>query len=300
MKNSISKISNGLYIFLIGFVSLWITLGFVNWSIVFQFLRLWPLFFIVVGINIIFSRTKFFFLKILSPFLVICAVFGVIYVAQDGNLFQQREIELYKINKEAVSLTKITDFSFDFSLGKLILTDSDFNLIDANLYEPIESGPKINFQEFEKENLCEISESFTSNYIFTPYDERHLWDIRIGKEFPVKIKTKTAMSENKFNISNLFVTDFILDTNFSSSEIKLGDSVRRVRINSVGSKINIAIPKEMGLKIYLNKFLISDNFEELGLDRNFKEYASKDYDNFKERVELDLNLKLSQLEIKFY
>ena len=157
MKTIINKISNGLYILLAGFVFLWIMLGFISWNIVFQFLRLWPLFFIIVGIDAIFGRTKLFYLRMISPILVIGAIFGIIYISQNGDLFHPREIELYKVNKEVVSPDRITDFSFDISSGKLILADCNDNLINADLRAPVGNEPSVDFKKFEREDLYEIS-----------------------------------------------------------------------------------------------------------------------------------------------
>ncbi len=299
MRTIINKISNGLYILLAGFVFLWIMLGFVSWNIVFQLLRLWPLFFIIVGIDAIFGRTKLFYLRMISPILVIGAVLGIIYISQDGDLFHPREIELYKINKEVTSLDRTTDFSFDISSGKLILTGCSDNLINADLHTPAGSEPDVEFKKFEREDLYKISETSSSDYVFIPWDSRHLWDIEINKEAPVKIKAKTNTSINKFNVSELLVSSFVLDTKFSSSEIILNENIKKARISSLGSKIIIVIPKEVGIRILLDKFLIIDNFEEIGLDRNFREYVSPNYNDVEKRIDLDLSLKLSQLEIKF-
>ena len=299
MRTIINKISNGLYILLAGFVFLWIMLGFVSWNIVFQFLRLWPLFFIIVGIDAIFGRTKLFYLRMISPILVISAVFGIIYISQNGDLFHPREIELYKVNKELVSSDRITDFSFDISSGKLILADCNDNLINADLRAPVGNEPSVDFKKFEREDLYEISENFSSNYVFSPWDSRHLWDVEISKEVPVKIKVKTNTSTNKFNVSELLISSFVLDTKFSSNEIILNENIEKVRISSLGSKLSIVIPREVGIKILLDKFLIVDNFEEIGLNRNFKEYISPNYNDVEKRIDLDLSLRLSQLEIKF-
>ncbi len=299
MRTIINKISNGLYILLAGFVFLWIMLGFISWNIVFQFLRLWPLFFIVVGIDTIFGRTKLFYLRIISPILVISAVLGIIYVSQDGDFFHPREIELYKVNKEAVSLERITDFSFDISSGKLTLTDCGDNLINADLHVPKGNEPNVNFKKFEGEDLYEISEGFSNDYVFAPWDSRHSWDVEINKKASVKIKAKTNTSVNKFDVSELSISSFTLDTKFSSNEIILNENIEKVRINSLGSKLGIVIPKEVGIKISLDKFLITDNFKEIGLNRNFKEYISPNYNDVEKKIDLDLSLKLSQLEIKF-
>lgn len=299
MRKIVDKTSNGLYILLTGFVFLWIMLGFISWNIIFQFLRLWPLFFVVVGIDVIFGRTKLYFLRIISPILVISAVLGIIYISQNGDFFHPRKIEVYKINKEIISPKRTTDFSFNISSGRIILADCNNNLINTDLRAPVKNKPTMNFKKFEKEDLYEISEDLSSDYVFSPWDSRHLWDIEINKKAPVKIKVKANTSVNKFDVSKLSVSSFVLDTKFSSNEIILNENVEKVRINSFGSKLVIIIPKEMGIKISLDKFLITDNFKEIGLSRNFKEYISPNYNDVEKRIDLDLNLKLSQLEIKF-
>jgi len=300
MKTNIDKISSGLYILLGGFVLLWITLGFIKWNVVFQFLRLWPLFFVVVGIDIIFSRTKLFFLKVLSPVIVIGSVFAVIYVSQNGDLFHPRKIEIFKANLSGASADKTVDLNVDFSSGKLIITDEDENRVSANLSAPAGAKPIINFKEFEEENLYEISGNPSGKYVFSPWDGEHLWDVRIGKEIPVKIKAQTYASVNKFDGSNLLAADFVLDTKFSSNNIIFSDNIKKARIDSLCSTLAILIPKEMGVKISLDKMFIADNFEKLGLERGFKNYTSPNYEKAEKKIDLDLSLKFSQLEIRFY
>lgn len=300
MKTNIERISNGLYILLFGFVLLWISLGFVRLNIVFQFFKLWPLFFVIVGIEVIFKRNRFSFLKLLSPLIVIASIIGIIYVSQSGNLFKQRETELFKINQDFSIDDKVVDFNLNFSLGRLFITNIQDNSISGNLSIPKGAVPNLNFKEFEKENLYEISSSSAGNYVFSPWDSSHYWDIEVGEKISSKMKIKTYASENKFNLSQLAVSDFVLDTKFSSNEIVLSNNIKKLRVNSFGSKVRIIIPKELGVKIFLNKFLIIDNFKKLGMERGFEEYVSVNYEDVAKRIDLDLDLKFSELEIKYY
>lgn len=301
MKTTIERISNGLYMLLFGLVLLWITLGFISSNVIFQLLRLWPLFFVVAGIEIIFRKTKFNFLKIISSIVVICSVIGIIYISQGGNLFHQRNVEIFKINQE-ISGNKTADLNIDFSFGTLFIDDISGNVISGDLSIASGTAPELNFKEFEEEDFYGISNSYLSDYAFSPWDGSHIWDIRIGKSVLSKAKAKTYASINKFNFSNLKTSEFILDAKASSNEIILGENIRKVRIGAFASELRIFIPKEMGVKIFLNKFLITDNFKELGMERGFKEYVNQNYKNkdVLNKVDMDLNLKLSRLEIKYY
>ncbi len=299
-KIDVEKISSGLYVLLTGFVLLWMTLGFIKWNMIFQLLRLWPLFFVIVGIDLILSRTRLSFLRLISPVIVIGVVIGLIYVSQDGNIFSPRPIERQKISHDVISKEKIADININFSSGNLRILDGENELVKADISMPEGGKPDLVFKNFEKEDLYEISDSSISNYVFSPWDGDHVWDFRINKEVPVKIKASTYVSNNEINLSKLSVSDFILDSNFSSNRIILGENVKKIKISSTGSLVSIEIPKKIGIKIKLEKLLITDNFEGMGLDRGFKEYTSPNYNDVEKKVDIDLNLKLSQFEIKFY
>ena len=300
MLKMLNRITNGLYILLFGFVFLWISLGFIKFNILYQLLKLWPLFFIVVGIEMVFRKTKLSFLKIVSPIIVICSIIGIIYVSQDGNLFKPREIEVFKINQQIDFEEKTVDVNLNFSSGRLLLSENENNFIMGDLSVPKGIVPLTNYREFDLENIYEISGNSKSNYVFSPWDSHHLWDIRIGKEIPVKIRSNVYLSVNRFNASDITVSDLVLDSRLSSSEIIINDRIKKIRINSIGSEISLRIPKEMGVKISLDKFLITDNFKELGMERGFKEYVSSNYDSVTKKVDIDLDLKFSRIDIRYY
>lgn len=299
-QKDINKIINALYMLLAGFILLFITFGIFGWSIIFQLLRLWPLFFIIAGIQMIFYKAHVSFLKIISPVIVIISVGWVIYIYQGGDIFHVRKVELFKINQEIVSPKKTTDFNVDFSYGKLKITSKNENLISSDISMPIGAKPTINFKEFEKEDLYQISSNPVNRYSFSPWDSDHFWLLWIGEEAPAKIKIKTYASNSEVDMSNLSATDFMLNTTFGSEKVIFGNKTRKAKIESFGSAISIMIPKEMGLKISMDKLFIIDNFEELEMERSFKKYVSPNYEVVEDRIDLDLNLKLSKLEIRFY
>ncbi|MBW6440616.1 hypothetical protein K0B03_01115 [Patescibacteria group bacterium] len=300
MSKIIERISNGLYILLFGFVSLWISLGFLEINVVYQFLRLWPLFFVVVGIDMICRKTKLSFIKILSPIIVVFAVFGIAYVYQDGDLFEPRKIETYKINQEPVSKDKVVDINLDFSSGTLFINENESNLITGDLSVSRGVVPYTYYREFDIGDIYEISGNSLSNYIFSPWEDNHLWDLKIGKELPVRIKANTKMSVNKFNAANLNVSEFILDSNLSDNEIIVNNAIKKMRIKSRGSKINLRIPREMGVKISLDKFLITDNFNDIGMERSLKEYTSSNYDSVIKKVDIEFDLMFSKIDVRYY
>lgn len=300
IKVNVDRVSSGLYILFFGFIFLWISVGFIKWNMLFQLLRLWPLLFVIVGLDLILRRTRFNILRIATPFIVMGVTLTLINVAQDGNIFQPRIIEKQKISRENLLPGKSTDLSLDFYSGKLKIGEGDGELLKADISMPKGEEPNLVHKSFEKEDLYQISDSNVSNYIFSPWDGDHIWDFRLNKEVPFKLNAKTYASMNEMDLSKLSVADFNLDTNFSSSRIIVAPKSARLTINANSSYLTLEIPKKIGVKIKLEKTFIIDNFAELGLTQGFKEYASANYGESEKKVDIYLNLKLSQIEIRFY
>lgn len=300
IKVNVDRISSGLYILFLGFIFLWMSVGFIKWNMLFQLLRLWPLLFIIVGIDLILRRTRFNILRILTPIIVMGVSLGLISVAQNGNIFQPRTIEKQKISRENLSPEKSTDLSLDFYSGKLEVSDGEGELFNADMSMPQGEEPNLVSKSFEKEDLYQIFDSSVSNYIFSPWDNDHLWDFRLNKEALFKLNAKTYASINEIDLSKLSVTDLNLETNFSSSRIIVAPKSSRLNINANSSYITLEIPKKVGVKLKLEKMFIMDNFSELGLTQGFKEYTSTNYGESEKKVDVYLNLKFSQIEIRFY
>ena len=159
--------------------------------------------------------------------------------------------------------------------------------------------PNKQFTEFEKEDIYAVSNNSDSEYVFGPWDNNHLWDIRVGENVPIKIRAKTYASRNKFDFSDFNISEFTLDTSGSSSEIFLNEDMKNMIVNSIGSKIVIVIPQNIGIRIFFNKFFIINNFEKLGLEKKYKEYISHDYEKAMKKLDIDLDLKFSQIEIRY-
>lgn len=300
IKVNVDRVSSGLYILFFGFIFLWMSVGFIKWSMIFQLLRLWPLLFVIVGLDLILRRTRFNILRIAMPLVVMTVAFSLINVAQDGNIFHPRTIEKQKVSRENLLSGKTTDLSLDFYSGKLKISDGESELFKADMSMPQGKEPNLVSKSFEKEDLYQVSDSDVSNYIFSPWDGDHSWDFRLNKEIPFKLNAKTYATINEIDLSKLSVADLNLDTNFSSSRIIVAPKSARLTINANSSYVALEIPKKIGVKIKLEKMFIMDNFADLGLTQGFKEYASANYGESEKKVEIYLNLKLSQIEVRFY
>lgn len=300
IKVNVDRISNGLYILFMGFVFLWMSVGFIRWNMIFQLVRFWPLLFVIVGIDLILRKTPLTFLRILTPLIVIGAIMSMILVAQDGNIFKPRAIEKQKISRDVSSLQKISDLNLDFHSGKLKISDGEAELFKADISVPQGENPSLIFKSFDKEDLYDVSDSDVSNYVFSPWDGDHVWDFKVNKEAPLKINAKTYASINEMDLSKLSVTDLNLDSNMSSNKIVVAPISSKLNINANFSYVTLELPKSVGVKIKLEKSFIMDNFANLGLIQGFKEYTSANYGESDKKVEIYLNLKLSKVEARFY
>lgn len=300
IKFNVDRVSNGLYILLFGFVFLWMSLGFIKWNMIFQIVRLWPLLLIVLGLDLILRRTTLSSLRIFIPIIVIGAVFGLLNIAQNGNLFQPRITEKQIISSGVFSMDKNLDININFSSGKFMLSDGAGGGFKAELSLPQNENPNLVHKAYEKNDLYEISDSDISNYVFSPWDGDHIWDFRLDKGISGKINARTYASVNEMDLSQLSVNELGIDSNLSSSRIVLALKNVKLNINANASVVMLEIPKKIGVRIKLDKAFISDNLTETGMVQGFKEFTSLNYKDSEKKADIYLNLKFSKLDVKFY
>jgi len=299
MNTSIDKISNGIYFLLLGFIFLLISFGFVRINIIFQFLRLWPLVFVLIGITLLSGRGRFYPIRIISPVIVLGFVVFMIYNFQSGDILHKRDIDTIKIN-QVMPEEKVTDLKVEFSSGRLKFYEQEESFISGSVTTPSGIYPVMNSAGYERENLYEIQGDVKSEYVFSPWDKNNSWEIAIGKNRPVDLDIKTKYSSDRIEAENLAMSNFNYAVYWGSGEIILGKAARKVNIEAVGSQLVIMIPWDSGLRIYSDLKLSKGNLDDLGLSKSYKEYKSSNYDQSSDKVDLDLNATISSIEIKFY
>ncbi|HBL36054.1 MAG TPA: hypothetical protein DDZ55_04505 [Firmicutes bacterium] len=130
--------------------------------------------------------------------------------------------------------------------------------------------------------------------------QRSVWNLNISPRLAWEIYINAGAVEGNLNLAQIPLHH--LDMNFGAGEleIKLGGNGRHavVGIYSGASNLKILIPETTGLRIRLDGAMAKTNLGASGLFMVNNRFVSDNYETANERIDLDLNIGVSNLEIK--
>ena len=307
---NIAKLRNGVILLCVGIVFLLNTLEYVDWSVWFGILSLWPVILIAIGIEKIFKRTRFELLSLLSPLLLALAILGPVYFHSDewkGFSLGKAEVtttEKFKWEKDIpLGLKKVEAF-IDFKAGNLEISEDSANLFSSQLdYWDIEPFHTYNFYEKDSSLSFRIKDRSKKwkHWFWETWEEKD-WSILLHPQIPFELNVEGKACKMNLDLSNLNVETLILDLKACRSKIKFGSKVKEVKakIESDASKLTILIPEDCGLKIDSQGKLTQTSFSNISIAKTEDQYQTTNYQTAVNRVDLILDGAISKLKVETY
>lgn len=292
----------GIIVILLGLILLANNFQILPWRVWVELLRFWPVILIAIGVDLIFRKSSLSFLQILSPLLIIAAIGGAIYLSQTGEVYYEKESEVFKFQQPLLPDLEQANIEINFGAGILKLRGGSIYLFDGNFTTPSWLRPKMRYKTVNKEGFLELSEEGKRDrFQFGRWGEKHSWDLRLNNETPLTLKIKTGASSNYLDLSSLKVTYLEIKTGVSKNEIRFGSlTSTRAKISAGASQITIFIPRSIGAKIEADTALTSTNLNELGFRKQGDVYISKNYSTAENRLELEVEVGVSSLKVELF
>lgn len=301
----ISRIRNGVILLSVGLVLLLNNLNYVDWSVWLSILSLWPVLLIAIGIEKIFAKTTLSFLAILSPILLFLAILGPAYF-----YFNQKEEpnypgKTYRWEKEMNSPFKKGYASLDFKAGTLKTDVCQDKLILANLdYWKRVPLSLYNYSEMDSIIRLDIKDvdHFWRGWFRPGFKSRHTWNIQLSEKIPWELELENAAMSGELDFSKLILEKLSIDSDASKLKVKFGDRAKnlKIRIESDASKLELLIPKGVGLQIENRASLSSTDFENISINHEGERYWTSSYSSASSKIEIFLRGGISKLEVAGY
>jgi hypothetical protein len=308
----ISSIRWGVILLGIGLMFLAINLGYLSHHVWWNLIRLWPIFLIAIGIELIFRGGRLRILAFLSP-LIIAAAFAYAafgdnqydsydwhysYRSDDTNYSQ--DTKRYEFARE--DSLKNLQVNFDFAVGEIWVGPTSNSLFSGD------------FEYWRDSPSCRMERTDTGAKIFVESPQSHGWrffgrshsnnDARIfiGDYLPVDLRFKSAAASVDMDLSEMIVEKIDIDAGASKIDLKLGCRANEIaiRLESGASKVHLNVPSEMGLRIKMDTALSPNNFRNLGLRKTLDGYESDNYSSAACKADMVLNSGVSVVEIDTY
>lgn len=130
--------------------------------------------------------------------------------------------------------------------------------------------------------------------------QRSVWELNLSSQLPWEIDIKTGAVKGDLNLAGIPLHRLNLNFGAGEMEIRLGGNGQHtlVRINAGASDLRILVPETSGLRVKLTGAMTKTNLEDSGLFAANNRYVSENYEMADERIDLELKIAVSNLEIK--
>lgn len=291
----------GLVLILLGITFLLINLGYLGWNVFFRLFSLWPLILVVIGIELVSISKRFFFLKFLSPLLLIGGFLWAILGATRKKDIKTEISYFSQLIEKNVSKGRI---DIDYGAGKLSLIGGTTYFWEGEFEKkPVIKTEIDSFLQKVKIKTREKSFSWSCCSFCFNKRESNNWDIRLTEEIPLEIYIDAGACELDLDMSTLKVKVLDLDIGATEVDMKFSELIPEVTVNiDAGvSSLKINIPEEFGVKVNLDSGLSLHNLKKLGFkEKRESIYYSPNYSNTEKRIELNMSLGVSIFKLKFY
>jgi hypothetical protein len=291
------KLSLGVLILALGVVFLGNNLGIIDrdiWTLIADY---WPVLVIFFGLSMILGgrqKNSFRSFWLIIPLAIIAAI---IFISMPTN----RDQATHDLSVDRFDMAEKAEIRITAGPLKLNLSDSSDSRLVTGKMTTI-SEPKIsNFIEGQTQ-VYQVEETIDWKKLNFQQNENR-YDLRINRELPLSVTINTGASDFVLDMRGLKTEAIDINSGATKGEINLGGKSdnQKIKISAGASDFKIRIPKTSGIRINTDSGLSDDNFGSAGIDRTTDHnYQTENYIDALEKVEIELHLGVSKIEIERY
>lgn len=283
----------GLIVITIGILFLTQNLGWIKGDLFFNFWRLWPLILIGIGLSLLSFRGWF---STLIGIIIGLVMVGLVLLIIFLPIGERGEIQVETINISKEALAKSAIIEIKTGAGELKISGGS----DVLLSGSFESNFLQLFQKSElKGDIQRINLETRGKWPLVGKKWNTL-DLLINPGIPTSLNIDAGATKMDLDLTEVMIQELDIDEGASSIRINMGDKVEesRLRINAGVSSINITLPRSVGAQVTVDSGLSSKNLVNF-VQIDSKHYESTNYGTAEKKINIDLKLGVSSLNINW-
>jgi hypothetical protein len=280
-------------------------------SLVFpRLFSLWPVLLIAVGVELIFRRTRLYFLAFLSPLLIAGAFIFAAYAQGDWGwnaddfwrrwVWQAENKKKDVVEVPADSSVRAVELYLQCGSSDIVLGPSSESIFKASseyyrrspwIMHSLKDGiERIEFTDRERTRLAifGINIAVSRN------------EIRVGDYLPLTANITTAEENSDFDFSQIMLSNLNLKFRSKRADLMFGSMVDTVRIVISGEcgELGISVSRDFGVAVTGDSSMLDALLSNSGLMRRPEGYFSADFDINVRHINLVLRAEIES--ISFY
>ncbi len=282
-------------------------IGFNVWNLL---IRSWPLFLVLIGLNILFRRTKLWWI---TP-LILIILFGSLFFPNPQNPVYWnlvgrpgRQVENQTETLDAQMMydpdIKFMDVNLRVDAGRIdvkSLTDSDEEkekLYDLS-FEYREEKPDIEYEFDREEGFGELNVSQRQRFQLEQVDIINRSSLLLNPRVPYSLNIESGAGHYELDLKDLNVESMNINAGVSDLTIFFSDHSSEIDISSGASNIEFNFPSDVGFIIDTENVVSSNNFAEAGLEEiDPNTFRSEEFEQQEEQIEIKVSSPASNITV---
>lgn len=285
----------GVILIAVGLIWLLNSMGLLTFSIERAFFHLWPLIFIVIGINVIFRGSSVVRLITWLAFLVILIAYGAYYYPSNGE-YRNIRTESYVIERRIE--TKACRLNVNTGAAALGMKSGTGNLVDVSSNLPDTQYDTVYASGNENADVSIGTKETGDVFGLENFENRRL-DLNLNENVVYNLNLKFGAGAGNLNLSKVKLGNADIDMGAGSLDMYLGGNVdaSNIKLNAGASSVKLYLPKDAGIKVITNNALTGTNIDRLDFSREGKQYISRNYYNSAKKINIDVHMGLGSFDI---
>ncbi len=288
----------------IGILLLLNQMGTVPWDIWATLWRLWPVVFILIGLDILVSASRSTLVYILGLLVALAIIGGSIaYIVIQGGVVPA--------GRPAAGSETVAEALQDADSGRVTLKPGVSRLqVDALSDSPNFVEGRIDYGQYslQAEKQYTVSggrATFTlrarskSGQFWGPGDHSERWELNFTPRVPIEISVDSGVGTMSLHLTDLQVTRLDVNAGVGSTTIAFPKAAGMTKASiqaGVGS-ITVRIPSNVGVRLHVSRGLGSVSVASR-MVRSGNDYVTDNYNTAENRLELDINGGLGSITVQ--
>ena len=309
MTKKNNDITLGIILIFIGGLFLLNTLDIIRYNIWNLLFRYWPVFLIIVGINILFKNTKLWWI---SPLLIIVILvllfapgnFMPSYIEdfkQDSRSQIRPSTDLFESEHEYLDNYRYFDVFLSADSGRIDIGNlPDDNYLYQISYNYHQEKPDLDFDFNLEENRAQLNVNHMQSFEIDQVDVVNNSNLNLNKEVIHNINIESGIGRYNLDLKDLRIDELTINTGISEIYISYNDFPNETTINSGASNIEFDFPEDIGIQIETRNITNRQEFVEEGfteIEENI--FQNEIFEESENRIIINLSSPAANIEVSF-
>lgn len=291
----------GMFLILFGLLLMFWNLGYLNSNWTLQLVYWFPLLLIAIGVEKIFTRSKFQFISYVTTVALVVGGLYIAFASSSGGVNTSFFSDTTYEKEFDPSVTEVSA-TVDIGDGHLRIRDATDELVYGK-FAQFTPKPKIDYTVNGSVAQVEFRRN-TSNLlaggIEIKTDEIDDWMLKFSELIPLSLECHGDKANIHLSLSTTPLKRLNLDAADSEVYVKIGDMqpVVELRLLGADAEVRLRVPREAGLRVHGQGY--DALLEQIGLVKVNDVHQSEDYEAGTPKIDVDLDDRLRSLSIDTY